>query len=268
MGDAREHDYYGVVKGTPIIWVYNIDEPLLDRPILMKDVFSKLIQLARVDAAIDILTESKEHLPTEIKEIEDKILLREKSFLEQKKDYEQLSQLKKKNEGGIQELNDWIADRESKQKEIKTNREYHAAIKETSSAKKNQSTLEEEVLKAASKMEELSKGVEDSQNKFQEEKILMDNEIASLQARVNSIDSEIDQEIKLRAEIEVSLDQVALTKYKMIKTRITPALAHVTNGICHECNTRIPPQMFIELQKCKHIVACPRCHRILHAETN
>jgi predicted nucleic acid-binding Zn-ribbon protein len=56
-----------------------------------------------------------------------------------------------------------------------------------------------------------------------------------------------------------------LEQYKFLKgKRNGTAVAPAAEGFCQACHMQIPPQLYNELQRNDHLIACPSCHRILY----
>ena len=42
------------------------------------------------------------------------------------------------------------------------------------------------------------------------------------------------------------------------------AVAEVRQEVCRGCFMNIPPQLYIEVQRCQRLIQCPQCNRILY----
>ena len=60
-----------------------------------------------------------------------------------------------------------------------------------------------------------------------------------------------------------------LSLYQKIKQkRAEPIVVPVEDSCCQGCHVNIPPQLFNEVKKCKTIIKCPHCSRILYWKKN
>lgn len=44
-----------------------------------------------------------------------------------------------------------------------------------------------------------------------------------------------------------------------------PPIVQATNGYCHGCRLRLPPQFDLDLRRNAVLATCPHCHRMLYA---
>lgn len=234
-------------------------------PALMKEQIEILIQIAVIDKEIDALVSKKENLPKIIREISLQISQKEKIFAEQNHLLANLETSRRFNEAAIADKLGWSQTRETKLKDIKTNREYHAAVKEIEETKKMVGRLEEETLELIGKIEVEKPKAVSAKSALEIDVGTLKNELTDRAQEGSVLDAQIAAlEIK-RLEIEAGLNPSYLRKYKLIKTRVKPAIGIAQDNACQECHTRIPAQTFIEIQKFGSLVTCPRCYRILYA---
>lgn len=224
-----------------------------------------LIQVVQIDDKIDALTDEQQNLPLMIQELEKEIASLDTNLNTTKKEISNLESQKRKDELDLQEQRDWIAEREKVLSNIKTNKEYHAALKEVSLAKKKVFQLEEQILKNMQQIEEKSPGIKTAEAESITRSQDLGGQITEKKAEIEKLKTEVEALVTARGEVEKNVDQGLLEKYKIIRKRMTPAMALAENGACCECNTRIPPQIVIEIQK-EMIITCPCCHRLLYLE--
>ncbi|MDO8520266.1 MAG: C4-type zinc ribbon domain-containing protein [Deltaproteobacteria bacterium] len=232
----------------------------------MKNDLTQLITLSKIDSTIDLLEDRKGELPEAIRSLETQLSDLLGSLEAQKKNMETMKGELKKKEGDLTEQKEWAVKREERAKEIKTNKEYHAALKEVAQSKKACADLEAAITSLNTRIEEEGVKIAEVEGTLADRKQALENEISEKKGEIANLDAEIAEQVTERTGKEKELKEGLLKKYKTIRNRIAPALAGASQGTCMECNTRIPPQMYIELQKYKQIVNCPRCHRILYVE--
>lgn len=232
----------------------------------MKEDLAQLIALAAIDQEIDILLEQRENFPSQVSELEQKLKEVSSSLAAKKEEIRHLEAEKTRFESELSEQRDWIAKREEAVKQIKTNKEYHAALKEVAQTKKTVQTLDESLLSVMTRLEEETPKVAELESSITKESESIRAEIGALKGKIATLEGEIFARTAARKEKEATMKEVIVRRYRMIKTRVAPALAKTARGTCLECNTRIPPQLYIELQKFSAIITCPRCYRILYLE--
>lgn len=231
----------------------------------MKNEINKLVLLAQVDAEIDTLIEQKEELPQAIIVLEKQMKDLDNSLESRKRELESLTQEKKKKESDIVEKTDWVRERQGKFKKNVTNsREFGASQREVSLAKKHLEELEASVQKLAVLLEEMGPKITESEQSFTDQKTALEAQIQDIAGKIPGLDSQIEEKNKIRQIAQNGIPEGLLNRYNTLRKSISTALSKAESGICDECNTKIPPQMFIEIQKWNQIISCPRCHRILY----
>ncbi len=233
----------------------------------MKTELVKLILLAQIDAEIDVLIENRESLPLQIKEIEAKIQALDSSLEQKTREVSSIKNELHQKTSAFHEQKEWIAEREIKVKEIKTIKEYQAALKEVAKSKKELSELEASIHSLSARLEKETNAIQELESTSAVEKETLLTEMAQKKDQSFQINELIQQQQAEKIEKEKDLMEATLKKYRQIKNRISPAVSLASkNGVCQECNVNIPPQLFIELQKLQQIISCPRCYRILYIE--
>ncbi len=233
----------------------------------MKNELAKLFQLAQIDNEIDAFLEDRNDLPLIIEDLENKLKNLQSGVENKKQELKALETEISQKESTFTEQRDFITEREVKVKDIKTIKEYQAALKEVAKSKKDLAELESALGMLKQNHEDGVKLLKEMEETLTEQQASLSQELSGKKEQVSSLSQKIEEKHLLRLEKEKDIGEVMLKKYKQIKARISPAISAAShNGVCTECNMNIPPQLFIELQKFQHIVNCPRCHRILFIE--
>lgn len=233
----------------------------------MKNELVKLIELSKIDAEIDALAEAREELPSQIDQLQNQANELEASLNEKKQELGLWEKDKRGKEQELAEKKDWIVKREGILKEIKTNKEYHAALKEIAQAKKTIADTESALLQLMGRTEERTKELAVLEKEVIDKKPPIEAQIQEKKGQIAVLERQVGDKTAERDRKEKELEETILKKYKAIKARLSPAVAPAGRGVCLECNMNIPPQLYLELQKFQQIISCPRCHRILYLET-
>lgn len=229
----------------------------------MKNELIKLIELSKIDAEIDALAEAREELPFQIDKLQNQLNELESSLVDKKQELAHWEKDKINKEQELTEKKDWIVKREGILKEIKTNKEYHAALKEVAQAKKGVADVEAALLQLMGQIEERTFELAGLEKETADKKPPLEEQITEKKGQVGLLEQQVQEKTTEGEAKEKELEESILKKYKTIKNRLSPAVAPAGHGVCLECNMNIPPQLYLELQKFKQIISCPRCHRIL-----
>ncbi len=229
----------------------------------MKNLLPKLVHILKIDTEIDELLEFKESIPSAIEFFREELAALQTEHQAQNAKLINFESEKSQKEASIAEGKDFLVKREETAQEIKNNKEFHAVQKEINQSKRNIAILEEEIQRLVEQIEEIKPVVAELEQGIATQAADIEKKIAEKLEESKKLDFLIEEKIALRGNEEGLITPELLKKYKFIKSKIKPAMALADSGNCTECSTRIPPQMYIEIQKMDSLVICPRCHRIL-----
>lgn len=232
----------------------------------MKNALAMLVKLAEVDAALDGLTISKDEIPQKNQELEAAIAKLERETSHMRGEQARLEKYNLESTEFIREKKEWIPARELMVKSLKTNKEYQAAVKEVTQAKKEIGDRELQVELNLTKIESLKQNADGAVSANQEKTDELKAVIAKNTEILAGLDSQIAELLRSRDGLVKEMDAAALTRYNHIRKRVTPAVSKVDNRICSECSTMVPPQLYNQIHAAKEIFPCPRCRRILYVE--
>ena len=233
----------------------------------VKDILSQLFEIAKIDAEIDLLASQQEEFPVVIRELEKDLETLTKDIQHKKTDLENIEKTKREKELELAEKREQIQKSEAKLGSSKTNKEFHASGKELRDSKKMVKDLEDAIADFQKILDEEKPELAKMEEDAKTEVVNIEKEIAEKKEMLSKIADEVAKFAESRLAKENGVNPSFLKKYKTIKAKVQPAMSLAQNSMCFECNTKIPPQLFIEIQKQKEIFTCPRCHRILHVES-
>jgi predicted nucleic acid-binding Zn-ribbon protein len=158
-----------------------------------------------------------------------------------------------------------IAKSDAKLRQVKTNKEYQATLREIDELKRRNSDKEDELLGLLDKIESAETQLSERDKRHRQRKI-------EINAQQNTIREEAAEKQTTMAALEAERDDItaAIPKAVMaqvaeIKTRRgRPIIAAVSASICSGCHMNIPAQLYNELQRFDSIKRCPMCQRIIY----
>lgn len=229
----------------------------------MKPELQKIFDLAQHDIKILSLQKELESLQ-QVRDELDQSLSRKKGELEAKSGaFKELEKKRMDAEGEVQLMTSRIKEFEGKLNQIKTNKEYQAALKEITEMRKGIKEKEDVVLQAMTEIEAVKKEVEtlteESQIQLQEitkQRQEADEKEQNLQSQIEALQAE-------RSQLLPAVDTALLNHYERIKKSRPEAVAMVDQGVCQGCFRKIPPQLLNEIRKGATIHPCPACSRLL-----
>lgn len=221
------------------------------------------------DSAILIAKRIQEEHPQEIKQLEETL---EKGRKELQSKEKQLEEIKKKRIGKEQDLSTTEEKtRKAKERltEVKTNKEYQAALKEIEVIENQNSKLEEEILIFMEQSDQIKRSLEKTEEHFKLTMKKAEEKKRELEKKLEECIKGIEEQQKMREELLSQIESELIDQYQRIKQkRAGPIVVPVENSCCQGCHMNIPTQLFNEVKKCQTIIKCPHCSRILYWEKN
>ena len=184
----------------------------------------------------------------------------------------QLEKIKKERIGKEQDLaieEEKVNKAKERLTAVKTNKEYQAALKEVDAIKNRNSRLEEEILVCMEQYDSLKRHLEEIEEHLKITIKKTEEKKKELEKKLEECKKEIGDQQKLRGELLSQIESELLDQYQKIKQkRAGPIVVSVKDSCCQGCHLNIPPQLFNEVKKCKSIIKCPHCNRILYWRKN
>jgi len=231
----------------------------------LKDKILVLIQLQECDNRITRILQAKEQAPLKIQKLEAELKAMESQF---KADEDQIEALKKDRrqlEREIQELDGKIEKSSAKLTQIKSNKEYTAALKEIDDLKSIKFQTEERALQMMETAEELEQKCKGQKDTLKTLKAQCEKDKEAVKKELLELDKDLEAMEKERNQLCCDFDQSLLKKYLFLKERKGGlAVSSVVTGVCQTCHMGIPPQKFNELIRGNDLMTCPHCNRIIY----
>ncbi len=232
----------------------------------MDQQLQTLIELQAYDARIAALEAEAARLPKQLEAIQ-------QGLAEAKKAAEAL---KAKNDATRKDLRAKEKDLEvtaskrakadAKLWEVKTNKEYSAALLEIEEIKQEKAQSEEEILALMETQERLAVEVREAETRHKEREAQARQDEAVVKKKLEAVETEL---AGIRAERNTrarELPQGVLTDYeRILKARAGVAVAQVNaSAICGGCRVAIRPQALQELRVARDLMRCESCGRYLY----
>jgi len=232
----------------------------------LKQELRKLVELQKIDSEIYSLKQKKDkENPERIKELSGRFQ-EKKQLLDSFEERLTQSQLKKKEkELDLQAKEDNVAKAKTQLYGLKTNKEYHAKLKEIESLKADVSVLEEAVLKTMEDIDLASKELADQQSLFREEENEFNQQKQEIEKQNQDLAAEIKQLEDKKKITTDTIDREVLPVYdRLVASRNGVAIAPVEGEICGACHMHVTAQTINQIKMYDKLVSCESCVRILY----
>ncbi len=228
---------------------------------------AQLIELQKIDNEILKFQKVLDTIPTEIDSLEKKI---ETLKSQQEEVVERVNALKQRQEKLVREIEeDEFKIKRSKNKlmMVQSSKEYNAVLREIDTLEKSNRLREEERIAVEEDLatqnnllESITSEINQSEEELKELRKKQETEVDKAKKKLDGL------RLK-REETTQDIPKPILSRYEFIRVRLkNPVIVSVKDGVCTGCYISIPPQTFIELQRAKEILSCPNCQRIIYWE--
>jgi predicted nucleic acid-binding Zn-ribbon protein len=231
----------------------------------LKDKLLVLIQLQECDNRITRALQAKERAPMKIQKLEDELRAMEAQFKADEEQLEAFKSNRRQLERDIQELDGKIEKSSTKLTQIKSNKEYTAALKEIDDLKTIKFQTEEKAIQMMETAEELERKCKDHKDALKALKDQCETDKDAVKQELLKLEKELESLQKEKNQLCCDFDQNLLKKYLFLKERKGGlAISSVVTGVCQTCHMGIPPQKFNELIRGNDLMTCPHCNRIIY----
>jgi uncharacterized protein len=155
---------------------------------------------------------------------------------------------------------------EAKLYEVKTNKEYSAALAEIEGAKVEKDRLEEEILGLMELQERLGREVVEGEARLRPLEAEGRVQEAAAAEELRALEGDVEVARSERESVAREIPRDLLSQYgRLLKGRGGLAVALVgSNGICSGCRVTLTPQRFNEVRQSSLILVCESCGRFLY----
>jgi predicted nucleic acid-binding Zn-ribbon protein len=155
---------------------------------------------------------------------------------------------------------------EAKLYEVKTNKEYSAALAEIEGAKVEKDRLEEEILGLMELQERLGREVVEGEARLRPLEAEGRVQEAAAAEELRALEGDVEVARSERESVAREVPRDLLSQYgRLLKGRGGLAVALVgSNGICSGCRVTLTPQRFNEVRQSSLILVCESCGRFLY----
>ena len=234
---------------------------------MIEEQYDMLLELQKIDIAIDEEEKKKRSLPLMIEGITKKIQGLKDSLKNKNKNYKNLQVKLKRIELDLTEKSNKIKKHQEdlyggKISDIKELKQIQKVI---ANYKEEEDSIEEDVLDLMEEMEDLDKSIghldEDLKRKekeFKKRKEEMDLTSLVIEKNMNFLN------IKREEILSKLTDGRLLKEYELLrKEKGGKAIMEVDGSICPGCYLDLPSDAIYQLKKNRKIIICPNCSRIL-----
>lgn len=148
-------------------------------------------------------------------------------------------------------------------REIKTNREYQALLREVGISKKAKFDAEEATIRVMQEIELVEADIAAADEEIRNLRHDLETLQSEAKTEIDRLDAQIS-ELEAKRSIEAGkIPAQFFSRYQLVRRKHATVLIHVARGACSGCNRQLPPQLFNRVLRDDELVTCPFCHRFL-----
>ncbi len=231
----------------------------------MEEKISLLVQLQECDNRIREILRKKAEGPRRIGKLREELDAFESRFKAEGERLEMLKTDRRRMEKEIQELESRMEKSSIKLSNIKSNKEYKAALKELDDLKQSKAITEDKAIQIMEEIEELEKGSSENLAQQAELREKFDRDRSAIEKEIETLDKSLAELDTKKRDFHRIIDPDLLKRYLFLSERKEgQAIISVIGGICQACYMGLPPQKFNELIKGHALMSCPYCHRLIY----
>lgn len=228
-----------------------------------------LERIQRIDLGIEEIENEKRHYALEVEKATREIEGLEERLLGFRVELDGLEKERRTLERDMEVDIERIKRDEERIKGIKSEKEYHALVKEINAAKKDKMTKEDMVLEITERIDGKGAVIKELEDGLKEKRAYLERLKMGLEDKKALWEGDIKAKEVEREGFVRELTPALLNRYETIRARRHGiAIVPARNGVCQGCYISIPPQLYIRVQSQRDIIFCPHCHRILYWEGN
>lgn len=165
----------------------------------------------------------------------------------------------------IQVIDERIVRSNEKLRMVKTNKEYQVLLREVDDNRNRKDDLETEMLEYLDVIEKNEEIFQESEKEYNLLKDQIEAEQKEIERTSTDDKARLEEFLASQKEIGKTLDPSLMQRFKKVsKMNNGLAVVNVRNEVCMGCFMNIPPQLYIEVQRCNSLISCPQCSRLLY----
>jgi predicted nucleic acid-binding Zn-ribbon protein len=230
----------------------------------LKEQLKLLEELQRYDARLQEYETGLKALPEKLQALKSDLAKVETMLEKERQQLADAEKFRRDQEFELKSSEGNIAKSKTKLQGVKTGKDYMAAQREIETTRKSIAEREEEVVKLMDAIEANRQKIAAHEADVAQLREVVSKEEAATNVKLDELRAKIAAEKTGRDTSAARVDANVLKKYSAIRMRRGLAVVPVVKGTCQGCHMKIPPQLFIQLQRGTVIETCPTCARIIY----
>jgi len=231
----------------------------------LETIIKNLIVLQNCELRMKDLERKKAEGPARIRTLEEELKRGEDQLNEEQREIDSARQERRQIEQNIEDLESRLGKSKTKLSNVKSNKEYTAALKEIEEMERQKSLHEDRILEIMESVELLKTKYDSTKYRLEDIRKKIEQDQLEVQKELKTLTREFENHENERNRIRKEFDPELLKKYDHICSHKEGiGVSSVIKGVCQACHMGIPPQKFNELMRGDALMNCPHCMRIIY----
>ncbi|MDH5674916.1 MAG: C4-type zinc ribbon domain-containing protein [Myxococcales bacterium] len=230
----------------------------------MQDELAALAAIAEIDAKAHAADTELAEIPVRMGELESDVARLAELLEAERTELKEVDALLSAQEEELQNQGSSLARSKAKSARARNLREADAVERELEVIRRSMKEREEGRVTLVAALDKRRGAVEKHEREFAELERFFKEEKEKADARVSELQARRAGILAGRADLEAKIPRQVLRRYERIREKRAGVGAVLLRmGICQGCNTSLPPNQAIAVQRGETFEQCPNCNRIL-----
>lgn len=226
-----------------------------------------LLELQKLDLEVDEIRSSKESIKERVEEANQVLFQLQEDLEEHARQLNATVELQQEKDRERQELEERYKKSKGRLTKVTNAKEYSAIELEIENTKRLTTQIEEDLVQLMEVIDTAQLQISDKQQKIEGLREQIDAEGQKANQHIGEIEGRLAAILSNRDTLAVNIRKEIIRRYSFIRSRRDGvAIVAARDGYCQGCYMQLPPQLYIELQRCSALQFCPSCQRILFFE--
>ena len=224
-----------------------------------------LYEFQQIDATILTLDNKLKSVPRKIKKAEAQLQLHQQKLQEKQAQLADVEKLQRSKTAELEMEGEQRSKYQAQLRGVKSNKEYQALDKEISFIEVKEAEIEDEILSAMLRIDQLNEELAQRQKDFAAEQEKHNAQKAEHEQEAKDLKAEIVKWQTKQQDFAHQIDSGLRDQYQARFKRYRKGLVSlVVENACGNCHLTIPPQTLQEARKYEQLIHCGSCRLILY----
>lgn len=224
-----------------------------------------LYEFQQIDATILTLDNKLKSVPRKIKKAEAQLQLHQQKLQEKQAQLADVEKLQRSKTAELEMEGEQRSKYQAQLRGVKSNKEYQALDKEISFIEVKEAEIEDEILSAMLRIDQLNEELAQRQKDFAAEQEKHNAQKAEHEQEAKDLEAEIVKWQTKQQDFAHQIDSGLRDQYQARFKRYRKGLVSlVVENACGNCHLTIPPQTLQEARKYEQLIHCGSCRLVLY----